>query len=125
MDRPMDFVIAACDKLQHEYKEHSFSGTKKVVAKYTLDALVGFCRQNAEFAQAIAQCDKSFADCIKHVLDGHGSCISDIDAYRKAVSFYFEGADVIFEMKICLCSSEQPANEGKKAIILDLFSGGW
>ena len=47
------------------------------------DALLEFCRQNEEFAQAVAQ-GGSFQECMKAVAQGVGNCISDLEAYRRA-----------------------------------------
>ena len=43
------------------------------------------------------------------VAKGVGNSISDLEAYRKAVQFYFKGADIRFHMVIDLC----PAAEEK------------
>lgn len=68
------------------------------------NALISFCEQDEEFAQAVAQ-GGDFADCMKAVAHGVGSSISDIEAYRKAVQFYFPGADIHMNMSIDLCAS--------------------
>lgn len=64
------------------------------------DALCEFCRQNAEFARAICQTDKHLHDCLKHVAEGCGNGISDLDAFTRAVDFYFSGAKISFKMLI-------------------------
>ena len=69
-------------------------------------ALLDFCGQDEEFAQAIVQ-GGSFPDCLKTVADaltGKDGC-SDLAAYRKAVAFYFPGADIEMTMRIDLCAS--------------------
>ena len=83
-----------------------------------LSALTLFCKQSEDFAKVIYESDKKFSACMDIVLHKHGSCLSDIEAYRRAVGFYFEKADVEFEMKIIL-----PDNNGndKKAVVLNLF----
>ena len=53
------------------------------------ETLLDFCRQNEEFAQAVAQ-GGSFPECMTAVAKGVGSSISDLEAYKKAVSFYGE-----------------------------------
>ena len=78
--------------------------------KAVREALESFVRQDDEFAQAVAQ-GGSFADCMAAVEKGVGNSISDMDAYRKAVQFYFKGADIRFHMVIDLC----PAAEGEMA----------
>lgn len=80
------------------------------------DALLEFCRQNEEFAQAVAQ-GGSFPDCMAAVAKGVGSSLSDLEAYRRAVSFYFDGARVNFTMSIQLEPAAEPQQTG---ILLDL-----
>jgi hypothetical protein len=63
--------------------------------------LESFCEQDAEFAQAVCQ-GGTFTDCMKKVAAGVGSSISDLDAYKKAVQFYFPGAEVRMQLTIDL-----------------------
>lgn len=68
-------------------------------------ALKDFCKQDAEFAQAVAQ-GGSFADCMKAVAKGvKGSSISDMKAFGLAVEFYFPGAGLEVTMRVNLCAS--------------------
>ena len=97
------------------------SGQKEnAMAPSVREALTDFCRQDAEFAQAVAQ-GGSFKECMAAVAKGVGGSISDIEAYRRAVRFYFKGADVRFRMEIDLCptaeEAPQPAAQKK---VLDL-----
>lgn len=86
-----------------------------------------FCRQDAEFAQAVVQ-GGSFADCMKKVAAGVGNSISDLDAYKKAVQFYFPGAEVRMQLTIDLigqaAGEDNPqtnsAEDLSKTISLDL-----
>ena len=71
------------------------SAMKEAVA----EALESFCKQDEAFARAVAG-GGSFADCMKAVAKGVGNSISDLDAYRKAVRFYFPEADIRFAMTI-------------------------
>ena len=66
---------------------------------------------------AVAQ-GGSFADCMTALAKGVGSSISDLEAYRKAVGFYFDGAQVEYSMTIRL----EPADtgRGRESIVLDL-----
>lgn len=73
----------------------------KVMAPYVRDALLNFAKQNEEFAQAVVQ-GGDFAACMAAVAKGVGSSISDIDAYKKAVQFYFDGAQIHMELRIQL-----------------------
>lgn len=88
-------------------KKYFDSGTikgqkQKVVADAVKNALTSFCEQEQEFEQAIEQSGKTFQECLDHVVEGCGSCLSDIDAYTKAVKFYFSTAAVHFVIKIDL-----------------------
>lgn len=87
-------------------------------------ALESFARQDVEFAQAIAQ-GGSFADCMKQVSGGvKGGAISDLDAYRRAVEFYFPGAAIRATMEIDVCPNRvqgpDPQWEQQPAKVLDL-----
>ncbi|MEG1492382.1 MAG: hypothetical protein RR394_09025, partial [Oscillospiraceae bacterium] len=93
-------------------------------------ALVEFCGQDDEFSQAVVQ-GGGFADCMNAVAKGVGGSLSDIEAYRRAVTYYFPGAGVHFNMAIDLCASvnEKAADicigsgktEGGILISLDAF----
>ena len=84
------------------------------------DALLEFSRQDEEFARAIAE-GGSFKDCMAAVAKGVSNSISDLDAYKKAVSFYFPGAGIHMTMKIDLCDSVKDAlHPDGPAILVDL-----
>ena len=106
-------------RLEQEYGQ--VKGQKETAMKGAVrDALLEFCRQNEEFAQAVAQ-GGSFPDCMAAVAKGVVGSISDLEAYRRAVSFYFPGAGIQFSMKIDLCDSvkDVPHPDGP-GIVLDL-----
>ena len=71
----------------------------KLMASSIADALCDFAKQNNEFAQAIVQ-GGSFIDCMTAVAKGVGNSISDLEAYRRAVNFYFPTALISFSMTI-------------------------
>ena len=48
----------------------------------------------------------SFPECMQAVAKGGGGSISDIEAYRKAVQFYFPGAEIETTMRVRLCSDD-------------------
>lgn len=91
--------------------------TKKggAVSKSVVDVLADFCGQSDEFAQAVIQSDKKVGECIESTVKDCGNSISDIDVYRKAVQFYFPGADIHFNMVIDLgdggFSTQQPTEK--------------
>ncbi len=94
----------AIDKIDKDYA-HGITGAKEgAMKKAVRDTLAEFCRQDGEFAQAVVQ-GGSFRDCMKAVANGVGSSISDLEAYRKAVQFYFPGAEIRMEMTIDLAGA--------------------
>lgn len=109
----------AKERLEKEYKE--VKGTKESAMKAAVrDSLLEFCRQNEEFAQAVAQ-GGTFPDCMKAVAKGVGSSISDLEAYRRAASFYFDGAKVKFQMVIQLEPAETEPDRGGLLLNLSDF----
>ena len=102
--------------LEREYKD--VKGSKESAMKSAVrDALLEFCQQDEEFAQAVAQ-GGSFPDCMAAVAKGVGSSLSYLEAYRRAASFYFDGARVNFTMSIQLePAAVEPQQTG---ILLDL-----
>lgn len=95
-------VSEAINKLNKE--NEAFKGSPKASAmrSATLITLGVFCNQSEEFAQAVLQNPKTFSDCMEYVAKGAGNSISDLEAYKRAVQFYFPGATVKFHMTIDL-----------------------
>lgn len=105
-----EFVSKAIEKIEGGLS--SVKGQKEnVVKRPVADALISFCRQQEEFAQAVVQSEKTFADCVAHVVAGCGNALSDIEAYRKAVGFWFPGAVVDMVLTIRMSEFEEPAKE--------------
>lgn len=122
-----EIIQKAIDKLNEEYNQgKKWSRAADIVKKSVRDTLIVFCQQNAEFAQAVVQTDKTLAECIEGTVKGCGSGISDLEVYRRAVSFYFSGATVQFIMTIDLgdegFSNRQTESEeaSPKKLTLDL-----
>lgn len=113
-----EYYERACARLDDECKSGKFDKYGNVMKSAVRDALKEFCRQDAEFAQAVVQ-GGSFADCMASVAKGvkNGS-ISDLQAYSRAAEFYFQGSKVRFEMRIELCESEP--EETRSDLIIDL-----
>ena len=87
----------------NEYFAEKIKGQKEeLIADAVADALKSFCDQEPEFEQAILQSGKSFQDCLSGIVKNCGTCLSDIEAYRRAVKFYFSTATVSFRMTIDL-----------------------
>lgn len=121
----MEFFNEAKEKLDRELKSGSFDKYGNAMKGEVHQALLDFCRQDNEFAQAVVQ-GGSFSDCMKAV----GKCvtgnsISDIQAYGAAVKFYFPGAGIDVKMTINLCAEvekqeDSPDAGSDKGLILDL-----
>lgn len=95
-----NLATQASEKLKEGQK--AVTGQKeKVMAPAVYSQLITFCWQNEEFAGAVIK-GGSFADCMKKVAAGVGNSISDLDAYKKAVQFYFPGAEVKMSLTINL-----------------------
>ena len=119
----MGFYIEAKEKLDKGVKK-SLDRYGNVMKQSVHDALLDFCRQDEEFAQAVAQ-GGSFEDCMKDVAKCvKGSALSDLEAWGAAVKFYFPGAGIKCELRINLCASvddEDGAEETPKTgPIIDL-----
>lgn len=112
----------AQDKLSQELSAAKLGKYAQAVAKPTLEALSTFCEQNEEFAQAVLQTDRTFAECVENAVKGAGESISDIEVYRRAVSFYFKGADVHFNMTIDLGDGSDSNETAKPPVSLSLDS---
>ena len=119
----MEYLEQALKRLEKEDKtvtDRYGAAMKDAVRR----ALESFARQDGEFAQAIAQ-GGSFAGCMKQVAGGvKNGAISDLDAYRRAVEFYFPGAVIRTTMEIDVCPNRvqgQPAGPDiQPAKLLDL-----
>ena len=48
---------------------------------------------------------------------GVGNSISDMDAYRKAVQFYFKGAEIRMVMEIDLCPNRVKEETGSRKVL--------
>ena len=100
----------ALAKLDREYAEGKYDRYAEVMKEGVRDALKLFVRQDEEFAQAVVQ-GGSFSDCMRAVAKDCGRGISDLIAYKRAVEFYFPGADVEFKMRV-LVNPQEKDNPG-------------
>ncbi len=116
------YLDKALKKLEEEYKSGSFDKYANIMKSAVKDTLADFCRQDDEFAQAVVQ-GGSFTDCMKAVAKSCGTGISDLEAYRRAVRFYFPGAEIRFQMTIDLIGDAAKADETENAgaLILDIM----
>jgi len=117
----MSFYEEAEAKIENGKKE-KLDQYGEVMKKGVATALLEFCRQDDEFAQAVAQ-GGSFRDCMAAVSKAvKGNAISDMEAYGAAVKFYFPGKCIKVQMTICDEYDLEPEDKEKKtdSVIIDL-----
>lgn len=104
-----NWATQAHEKLKKE--RPAVSGKKEIyMADEVLEIIKYFCTQEPEFAQAVVQ-GGTFAKCMKEVASGVDGKISDLDAYKKAVQFYFPGAAVNMQLTIDLIGAAADTTE--------------
>lgn len=121
-----NFMSEALEKLEREYKGGKYDRYAAVMKQDVKNTIADFCRQDDEFAQAVAQ-GGHFEDCMKAVAKGCSGGISDMTAYTRAVQFYFPGAEIRMQMTVDLAGAAgkqddyipKHADEGQKGIMLD------
>lgn len=91
----------ALKKIQGEFKSGKYDRYGQIMKTDVLRQLEDFIEQDEEFAQAVAQ-GGTFEDCMKAVTKSVGQSIADVEAYRRAVQFYFPGAKVKMQLTIDL-----------------------
>ena len=91
--------LEAKDKLEREAKAAKYDKYAAAMKGAVVKALIGFCKQNETFADKVIR-GGSFEECMKAVAKNCGSSISDAEAYRRAVTFYWKGADIRVQMEI-------------------------
>lgn len=120
------FMSEALEKLEREYKAGKYDRYASVMKEDVKNTVADFCRQDDEFAQAVAQ-GGTFEDCMKAVAKGCGSGLSDLTAYRRAVQFYFPGAEIRMQMTVDLAGGAEKkdnyipkhADDSRNGILLD------
>lgn len=112
------------EKLNSQAAKAGLTGKEGAVLPFVKKALIEFCRQESEFAQAIIENSKTLSDCCKEIMKNCGNSISDFAVYQKAVQFYFPGADISFNMKIDLCASVNKPTSALTVSLTDLLGGG-
>lgn len=117
-----DHMSAATEKLKKELGTVT-AGDRKVQAMkepiYT--ALCSFCEQDEEFEQAVLQ-GGTLSDCLAYVAKGVGNSISDLEAYKKAVQFYFRGATVEMTLTVNVEGDvvKKTTQKPTKSVLLDI-----
>lgn len=112
----MSWGSQAVEKLRGELLAGKFDRYANIMKKDVEAALEDFCRQDEEFAQAVVQ-GGTFEDCMKKVATNCGNGLSDLEAFRRAVQFYFLGADIQFQMKIDLAPHDRDDEETESEVV--------
>ncbi len=89
----------AAEKLRRECGAGKFGQKEEAMKEAVLAALTEFCRQSDRFCRKVLE-GRSFEECMKTVAKGVGGSISDLEAFKRAVRYYWKGADVRFRMEI-------------------------
>lgn len=103
-----DYRVLAVEKLEKERKAMNPGSTTAIGIMYNevANVLRNFCNQNEKFAEILFKTKRTFNDCMNEVAKNVGRGISDIDAYRRAVQFYFPNSQIEFLMKMTLTGEE-------------------
>lgn len=111
-----NYFEAAKSRLKQEYNELKNDNRYINAVKLpVMQSLIKFCEQDDEFAQAVAEPGrKSFAGCLAAVVGGCRGVLSDVEAYCRAASYYFDGAYVDMQMVIHVNSHDAESNEHVK-----------
>ncbi|MGN1120650.1 MAG: hypothetical protein ACI4Q4_09850 [Oscillospiraceae bacterium] len=72
---------------------------ESVMAEYVKNTLIDFSGQSEEFARAVID-GGTFEKCMKEVAKGSGVYLSDLEAYARAVKYYFPTATIECTMRI-------------------------
>lgn len=113
-----EFIPQAVEYLTAERGKKRSDKYANVVCDEVAGALIDFCRQDAEFAQAVAE-TKNFDGCLKAAVKGASAFggLSDLTVYSQAVAFYFPGAKISFHMTIDLIGDAVLPEKPKKSRI--------
>lgn len=125
-----EYLTQALERLDKEFKDgKALNRYAGVMAGPVKKQLEDFCRQDGEFAQAVVQ-GGTFKDCMAAVTKEVGQSLSDLEAYSRAVRFYFPGAKVHFRMELDLVgdaaaedskAEAEPRAERKVLNLADFF----
>ena len=91
-------------KLEGELKalDKKLSRIEVAMAEPVCRMLISFGEKDQRFADAVFAKTETLSDCMRAVGKGVQYSISDVEAYRRAVQFYFPAADVDFKCVVVL-----------------------
>ena len=90
------------EKLRAEAKSFDPSKPETLLQESVIKALVDFSRQQNDLAKAIMDSKSKLYDCCKEIVKDTEKtrCISDVEAYTRAVKFYLPDAEVNCTMTV-------------------------
>lgn len=109
-DAEKDITALAIEKLETEIKEYKGDRYGDAVKPYVSNTLRKFCEDNKAFAEVFYKTKHTLSDCLKEVMKGCGSAISDIEVYRRVARFYFPNSEVEFIMQISITGEKPDEN---------------
>ena len=115
---------AVKEKLENEKRTAPGSRRAAAVRDAVCLQLIAFCEQSDEFCQAVLDSDKTINDCCEEIMHGVGSCISDVEVYRRMAAYFFPGCGVEMTLTINLSADADGAplvSHKRKAVIVNLF----
>ena len=96
-------MMDARTKLEQEIKKPGkLSRIEEAMLEPVGRMLTSFCAQDARFAEAVFEKKETLTDCMHAVSKGVTYALSDVEAYKRAVQFYFPAADVDFKCVVVL-----------------------
>lgn len=111
----------AVEKIRKEQSDANGLDSKaKAMAGAVADKLCDFCQQDVTFSEAVVH-GGTLSECMAAVANGVGNSISDIEAYTKAVRFYFPTAKIDVTMTINLIGGTAETSTPKRGVVLDLM----
>lgn len=117
----MDIRDTAISKLESEAKALTkLSKYESAVKSAVIDALICFCQQNEEFAAAVCEGDKELKGALSAAVKGCGSSISDLEVFRRAAGYYFNGCTVKFNMRIYMSKYDADDTDEARGLYLNL-----
>lgn len=98
----VDWRIRAKEKIDAEDKAFKGGPKEQVVHTHVARTLRAFCDEEPRFAEVVVKTKRTLSECCAYIVDGAGNALSDLEAYCRAVQFYFPHADVEFKMLVHL-----------------------
>jgi hypothetical protein len=105
-------IAQAKEKVKGEFENlpSSIGNKEKAVSSYVHNVISDACDQSEQFSRVVYDFKRTLGDCLKEIMKGVGSSISDIDVYRNAIQFYFPNSEIHATTTITF-TGEPPSEE--------------